>query len=78
MSIDKLPEGKTPSEAAHDLVLALVASGHFQTKDKNPEEIYRLIQKSETEYRRLFQQRLDLINVREDRITQEIWADLAL
>lgn len=78
MSITKLPEGKTPGEAAHDLVIALVASGHFETKDKNAEEIYRLVQEAETEYCRLYQRKLDLLIARQDRITQEIWSDIAL
>ncbi len=78
MSVNKLPEGKTPSEAAHDLVLALVSSGHFTTKDKNVEEIFRMVQEAEAEYCRLYQRRLDLLAAREDKVTQEIWSALVL
>ncbi|VUT17247.1 hypothetical protein SB6413_02219 [Klebsiella pasteurii] len=78
MSVIKLPEGKTPGEAAHELVLALLSSGHFTTKDKNAEEIYRMVEEAEAEYCRLYQRKLDLLSVRQDKITQEIWSDLAL
>lgn len=76
MSVITLPEGKTPAEAAHDLVLALVSSGHFPTKDKNAGEVYRIIQEAEEDYRLLYQRKLDLLAMREDRVSRQTWVNL--
>lgn len=76
MSVIKLPEGKTPAEAAHDLVMALVSSGHFPTEDKNAEEIYRIVQEAEEDYRLLYQRKLDLLTMQKDRASRQTWANL--
>ena len=47
MSVNSLPYGKSPEEAAHDLAMNLVLSGHFKTFQKSPEEVFQLITNAE-------------------------------
>ncbi|MEH4988144.1 hypothetical protein PO461_12000 [Enterobacter asburiae] len=58
MSKISLPEDNVPAEAAHALVLALVAAGHFDLSGKHPEEIFRIVRQAEQEYCRFYQSSL--------------------
>ncbi|EAA8947745.1 hypothetical protein B6440_24930 [Salmonella enterica] len=62
MSVNSLPYGKTPEEAAYDLVMTLVLSGHFKTAQKTPEEVFRLINNAEHSFSEYYQRKLNSIN----------------
>ncbi|MCT4713254.1 hypothetical protein MUA04_24095 [Enterobacteriaceae bacterium H11S18] len=76
MSDINLPEGKTPGEAAHDVVLALIASGHFQTAGKCAEDIFQAMQKAEAEFRLHYQRKLDQLISNDDKKIKRIWSVL--
>ncbi|EAQ6363892.1 hypothetical protein ACLH9T_004038 [Salmonella enterica] len=59
MPVNSLPFGKTPEEAAYDLVMTLVLSGHFKTAQKTPEEVFRLIDNAEQVFSELYLKKLN-------------------
>ncbi|EAO1991570.1 hypothetical protein E0G79_17430 [Salmonella enterica] len=58
MTVNTLPYDKSPEEAAHDLVMTLVLSGHFKTSQKTPEEVFRLINNAELVFSELYRDKL--------------------
>ena len=55
MSYKKLPNGKTPEEAAHELAITLLSSGYFDTSNKTPEEVFKLVDNTEQIFSNLYE-----------------------
>ena len=75
MSVHSLPFGKSPEEAAYDLVMTLVLSGHFQTAKKTPEEVFHLINNAELVFGELYRDKLNKINFAASKKTEDLYTD---
>lgn len=71
MSVNSLPYGKSPEEAAHDLAMNLVLSGHFKTFQKSPEEVFQLFTNAELVFSELYRNKLKEIESARSKETEE-------
>ncbi|AHE73323.1 hypothetical protein ACEV60_22145 [Enterobacter ludwigii] len=67
MALHVLPDNRSPAEAAHDLVIALVTSGHFETAGKSYEEIFQMLDDAEGVFCRLYKLKvMSILKMREE------------
>ncbi|EOY8363313.1 hypothetical protein AIT68_004913 [Salmonella enterica subsp. salamae] len=63
MSVNSLPFGKTPEEAAHELTINLLLYGYFEiTPETKYEEVFRLINNAEHTFSEYYLRKLNSIN----------------
>lgn len=67
MSYKKLPNGKTPEEAAHELAITLLSSGYFDTSNKTPEEVFKLVDSTEQTFGELYHAKPTPLKEEEDK-----------